>query len=50
MNILFGIEHLSTLEGATTVAFDVETTGLQPTFGGLRLLQLCTYGKTPVVS
>ena len=49
MNILFGIEHLSTLEGATTVAFDVETTGLQPTQGGLRLLQLCTYGKTPVV-
>ena len=49
MEILFGIEHLSTLEGATTVAFDVETTGLQPTFGGLRLLQLATYGKTPVV-
>jgi DNA polymerase I-like protein with 3'-5' exonuclease and polymerase domains len=37
------------LEGATTVAFDVETTGLQPTFGGLRLLQLATYGKAPVV-
>ena len=49
MEILFGIEHLSTLEGATTVAFDVETTGLQPTFGGMRLLQLCTLGKTPVV-
>ncbi len=49
MEILFGIEHLSTLEGATTVAFDVETTGLQPTFGGLRLLQLCTLGKPPVV-
>jgi DNA polymerase I-like protein with 3'-5' exonuclease and polymerase domains len=49
MDFLFGIEHLSTLEGATTVAFDVETTGLQPTFGGLRLLQLATYGKPPVV-
>ena len=49
MEILFGIEHLSALEGATTVAFDVETTGLQPTQGGLRLLQLCTYGKMPVV-
>ena len=49
MEILFGIEHLSTLEGAKTVAFDVETTGLQPTFGGLRLLQLCTLGQTPVV-
>ena len=49
MEILFGIEHLSTLEGATTVAFDVETTGLQPTFGGMRLLQLCTLGKPPVV-
>ena len=49
MEILFGIEHLSTLEGATTVAFDVETTGLQPTEGGLRLLQLCAYDRTPVV-
>ena len=49
MEILFGIEHLPTLEGATAVAFDVETTGLQPTFGGLRLLQLATYGKAPVV-
>jgi ribonuclease D len=49
MEILFGIEHLSTLEGATTVAFDVETTGLQPTYGGLRLLQLGTLGQTPVV-
>jgi len=49
MEILFGIEHLSTLEGAKTVAFDVETTGLQPTFGGLRLLQLCTLGQAPVV-
>ena len=49
MEILFGIEHLPTLDRAVTVAFDVETTGLQPTFGGMRLLQLCTLGQMPVV-
>ena len=49
MTFLFGIQHLPTLDGATTVAFDVEITGLQPTFGGMRLLQLATYGKPPVV-
>lgn len=49
MKILQGIEHLSTLDDALFVAFDVETTGLQPKFGGLRLLQLATFGKSPVV-
>jgi DNA polymerase I-like protein with 3'-5' exonuclease and polymerase domains len=49
MEILQGIEHLHTLDGASFVAFDVETTGLQPKFGGLRLLQLATFGKIPVV-
>jgi len=49
VNILQGIEHLHTLEDATFVAFDVETTGLQPKLGGLRLLQLATFGKDPVV-
>ena len=49
MNILQGIEHLHTLDGAALVAFDVETTGLQPVIGGLRLLQLATPGKDPVV-
>lgn len=49
MNILQGIEHLHTLDGADLVAFDVETTGLQPVIGGLRLLQLATPGKDPVV-
>ena len=49
MRILQGIEHLHTLEDADLVAFDVETTGLQPTIGGLRLLQLATPGKDPVV-
>lgn len=46
---LFGIEHLHTLFNATTVAFDCETTGLQPSFGGLRLLQLAALDRDPVV-
>jgi DNA polymerase I-like protein with 3'-5' exonuclease and polymerase domains len=49
VNILQGIEHLHTLDDAALVAFDVETTGLQPVIGGLRLLQLATPGKDPVV-
>jgi DNA polymerase I-like protein with 3'-5' exonuclease and polymerase domains len=49
MKFLQGIEHLHTLSNATTVALDCETTGLQPTFGGLRLLQLAALDRTPVV-
>ena len=49
MKILQGIEHLGTLADAQVVAFDVETTGLQPNLDGLRLLQLATYGQDPVV-
>jgi len=49
VRILQGIEHLHTLDDADLVAFDVETTGLQPVIGGLRLLQLATPGKDPVV-
>lgn len=48
-NYLYGIEHLHTMFNATTVAFDCETTGLQPVFGGLRLLQLAAIDRTPVV-
>lgn len=49
MNILQGIEHLHTLDDAELIAFDVETTGLQPKFGGLRLLQLAAFDRPPVV-
>ena len=49
MKILQGIQHLHTLDDAKLVAFDVETTGLQPKIGGLRLLQLATPGQDPVV-
>jgi DNA polymerase I-like protein with 3'-5' exonuclease and polymerase domains len=49
MKYLQGIEHLHTLFNATTVAFDCETTGLQPVFGGLRLLQLAALDRMPVV-
>ena len=38
----FGIKHLDVLEHATLIAFDTETTQLQPKNGGLRLLQLAS--------
>lgn len=44
-----GIEYLATLQDAPWVAFDSETTGLQPTYGGLRLLQFAAPGCDPVV-
>ena len=49
MKYLQGIEHLHTLFNATTVVFDCETTGLQPVYGGLRLLQLAALDRMPVV-
>ena len=49
MNYLFGVAHLPSLAGAKKICFDVETTQLQPKFGRMRLLQLATYGKPPVV-
>ena len=49
MKYLQAIEHLHTLANATTVAFDCETTGLQPVNGGLRLLQLAALDRMPVV-
>lgn len=49
MNFLLGIEHLPTLENAKLIAFDCETTALQPKHLGLRLLQLQAPGTLPVV-
>lgn len=49
MEFFQGIDYLHTLANATTVAFDCETTGLQPKFGGLRLLQLAAIDRAPVV-
>ena len=49
MDFLQGIEHLHTLDDATLIAFDSETTQLQPKMGGMRLLQLGAPGKQPVV-
>ena len=49
MDYFFGIEHLPSLAGARKICFDVETTQLQPKFGCMRLLQLASYGRPPVV-
>jgi DNA polymerase I-like protein with 3'-5' exonuclease and polymerase domains len=49
MNYLKGLKHLPSLCEAETIFFDCETTGLQPIFGGLRLLQLATFQAPPVV-
>lgn len=42
MDFLQGIQHLSRFDSAELIAFDCETTGLQPVYGGLRLLQLAS--------
>jgi ribonuclease D len=49
MDFLFGIEHLATLRDAKLIAFDCETTQLQPEEGKMRLLQLATFERPPVV-
>lgn len=49
MTYLKGLKHLPSLCEAETIFFDCETTGLQPIFGGLRLLQLATFQAPPVV-
>ena len=49
MTYLKGLKHLPSLCEAKTIFFDCETTGLQPIFGGLRLLQLATFQAPPVV-
>jgi len=40
MSFLQGIKNLGLFECSEVIAFDCETTGLQPVYGGLRLLQL----------
>ena len=49
MNYLKGLKHLPRLTEAETIFFDCETTGLQPVFGGMRLLQLTTFQQVPIV-
>lgn len=49
MDFLFGVQHLHTLQNATVVAFDCETTQLQPEQGKMRLLQFGAAGCVPVV-
>jgi len=47
--VLFGVEHLWKVAPSVTVAFDSETTGLQPVVGGLRLLQIGARDRAIVV-
>jgi DNA polymerase-1 len=50
MDFFQGIQHLALFQEAELVAFDCETTGLQPKYGGLRLLQLAAPGvEIPLV-
>ena len=49
MSFLFGVQHLGTLADCSVVAFDCETTQLQPKEGRMRLLQFAAWGKEPVV-
>lgn len=49
MNLLFGLDNLECLDSAQIIAFDTETTGLIPTYGGLRLLQMTGEGCPVVV-
>ena len=49
MQTFIGIQHLHLLETATELAFDTETTGLQPVVGGLRLLQLGNLARQTIV-
>ena len=39
MNFLLGLQHLDTLQDVEVVAFDCETTQLQPAEGKMRQLQ-----------
>lgn len=49
MNFLLGLQQLDSLQDAEVVAFDCETTQLQPEEGKMRLLQLATHNRAPVV-
>ena len=49
MSLLIGIENLVCLDDAQLIAFDTETTGLSPTYGGLRLMQMTAEGCPVVV-
>ena len=47
--VLQGIEHLKEIDTCIELAFDCETTGLKPTRGGLRLLQLGCNARKKIV-
>ena len=49
MDLLFGLENLCCLDAAQIIAFDTETTGLAPVYGGLRLMQMTAEGCPVVV-
>lgn len=49
MELIFGLDALSSLDSAEVIAFDTETTGLKPERGGLRLVQMTADGCPVVV-
>jgi DNA polymerase I-like protein with 3'-5' exonuclease and polymerase domains len=49
MTVFSSIDELATLTNALTIAFDCETTQLQPELGKMRLLQFAALDRHPIV-
>ena len=49
MTVFSSVSDLATLANAVTIAFDCETTQLQPQMGKMRLLQFAALDRHPVV-
>ena len=47
--VLQGLENLDKIDTSIELAFDCETTGLRPTRGGLRLLQLGSLARKTIL-
>ena len=47
--VFYGLDHLKKIETCTEIAFDCETTQLQPVRGGLRLMQFGCMARETIV-